>query len=108
MIQSFPLFVIHHIKVTLEVNKVYLVHCHVYLPFIALKIHGITSEMLVGQPPFNTVFPNFLTWIEQCVEEACCGNNDMYCPGIHICIHRIYSYIVYVYTFILQFYFLST
>ena len=54
--------------------------------------------MLVGQPPFSIVFPNFLTWIEQCVEEACCGNNDMYCPGIRICIHRIYSYVVYPYS----------
>ena len=56
--------------------------------------------MLVGQPPFGTVFTKFLKWIEKCVEEACCGNNELYCPGIHICIHRIYSYIVYVHIYI--------
>ena len=51
--------------------------------------------MLVGQPSFSTVFIKFLKWIEQCVEEACCGNNDKYCPGI-----CVYAYTVYVHLYI--------
>ena len=50
--------------------------------------------MLVGQPPFSTVFTKFLKWIEQCVEEACCGNNDTYCPGMQVYVHLCIAVLV--------------
>ena len=46
----------------------------------AFMKHGITAEMLVGQPTFSIVFNRLLEWIKQCTKEAC-SNNDHYYPG---------------------------
>ena len=43
--------------------------------------HGITEEMLVGQPSFAVVFRRFLEWIDRCIKEACGSNEFHYYPG---------------------------
>ena len=54
-------------------------YLYVLYPSAFMK-HGITSEMLVGQPTFSVVFNRLLEWIKQCIKEAC-SNNDHYYPG---------------------------
>ena len=71
-----------------------------YLPVHSISLafdkHGITAEMLVGQPSFSIVFRGLLEWIKQCTKEAC-SNNSLYYPGKSLqMLHEFYSIIIVV------------
>jgi len=48
---------------------------------------GVTQEMLTGKRIFLDVFPDFLSWINRCVNEAAKGASKLLYPG-EICAQK--------------------
>ena len=45
---------------------------------------GVTDNMLVGKREFSAVFPDFLSWIQRCVEEAKAAAGHSFYPGLNL------------------------
>ena len=79
--QNFLLFVTHHITLVHSVSIPAAIQTCVTCYNLATYITGIANEMLIGKPPFSTVFKDLLEWIKQCTLEAS-GSNNLYRPGM--------------------------
>ena len=42
---------------------------------------GVTDDMLVGSREFSDVFPDFLSWINQCIKETKRAATTPFFPG---------------------------